>query len=499
MFPLTEFLRFLAGSSLAISVLLLFTWLVGKWTEKASAAFRHALWLTCFGGILLVLIGFLVPSRPQLNLLSEPELLISRPAPPPNIPSVQGSAQTFKHNRTVNSGRNLVLLGWILGFTLCLARFLHGLYNVSNMVRNACPATPVQLEMMQCIADAFDLKKAVSLVLVDQPITPMTWGWFKTRMLLPADAIDWSEERLELVLGHELAHVARRDFHVLLLVQLLCAFYWFNPLIWVARRHLVREREKACDDMVLKRGAVPSNYADHLLAIASGRPACGGAAGLCMSRISELEGRLLAILAPGSRRSTLSGSDWSRLGTLFVTLALPLATFSPWEQMEFTINPTRQVKLLDEKEIEELKRQGIDDAYVTSLHRAGYRDLTMKQILGLHKVMPEHASLEEVLRTGLQPLSPVADRSHICMRANQVIEHKVVKVEIEGLHYYAMASCSRMLLSFPSTRFSVDPYSGNAVSKATAIPAATADGVFVYYFENTRNLERYNEMIATAR
>ncbi len=87
-----------------------------------------------------------------------------------------------------------------------------------------------------------------------------------------------------------------------------CALYWFNPLAWLAARQMRRERERACDDLVLRAGARPSDYAAHLLQLARGFRSARvvSFATVSMARPSQLEGRLLSILDPSRRRSGLS-------------------------------------------------------------------------------------------------------------------------------------------------------------------------------------------------
>src|SRR6185436_10190982 len=113
---------------------------------------------------------------------------------------------------------------------------------------------------------------------------------------------------LRVVLLHELAHVRRRDCLWQWIMQLACAIYWFHPLIWIAAKRLQNERERACDDLVIAAGAKASDYAEHLLAIASGLQsnAFAAYAAIAMARRSALEGRLLAILEPGANRRRLT-------------------------------------------------------------------------------------------------------------------------------------------------------------------------------------------------
>ena len=59
---------------------------------------------------------------------------------------------------------------------------------------------------------------------------------------MPAGAALWTAARIESVLAHELAHVARRDWALQIAAQIVCAVYWFNPLIWMTPAPARRER-----------------------------------------------------------------------------------------------------------------------------------------------------------------------------------------------------------------------------------------------------------------
>ena len=128
---------------------------------------------------------------------------------------------------------------------------------------------------------------------------------------LPAEALNWSRERLRVVFLHELAHLRRCDAITLLITRATTAMYWFHPLAWSLERIARRECEQACDDLVLATGTRASEYADHLLSIAKDLPRHDPFASvtLAMSRRSQLEGRLLSILQIDARRDPGGGAD----------------------------------------------------------------------------------------------------------------------------------------------------------------------------------------------
>ena len=120
--------------------------------------------------------------------------------------------------------------------------------------------------------------------------------------MMPPSAALWTVEARQAALVHELTHIRRADRRTQALAQLACGIYWFNPLVWYAAAGLSRERERACDDEVLRFGAKPSAYATLLLDLAR-KPGSlwTPATALSMARRSAIEGRLLSILADAGR------------------------------------------------------------------------------------------------------------------------------------------------------------------------------------------------------
>ena len=91
----------------------------------------------------------------------------------------------------------------------------------------------------------------------------MLGGFFRPTLVIPADRLG---EGAAPVMLHELMHYRAGDLWFGLLFRLLCAVYWFNPVLWLCFRLMCRDEELACDERVLDTELVsPSDYADALL------------------------------------------------------------------------------------------------------------------------------------------------------------------------------------------------------------------------------------------
>ncbi|HET9447256.1 MAG TPA: M56 family metallopeptidase, partial [Steroidobacteraceae bacterium] len=124
-------------------------------------------------------------------------------------------------------------------------------------------------------------------------------------LLLPSAGNAWPEAARYAALVHELAHIQRRDALSALISRLACVLHWYNPLVWLAARHVRNLQERACDDAVLCAGAMPSDYAQFLLDVAadtSGMPRPASMA-IGMAHGSSFRARIVAILDPRASRS----------------------------------------------------------------------------------------------------------------------------------------------------------------------------------------------------
>lgn len=324
---------FLIAIALKSCAVLIAAWLVALFLWRRSAAVRHLVWTAAFAALLILPV--LSMSLPALRVPVSQDFFpvkvtFQTVATPPsdalNLPSRAPhiSATRAKPKPWFPNWRMSLFFIWSLGTALSFGQMLVSWAAIRSIRRTARVLT---LPEFSSSAADLGIKGNVALLEAGPGRMPMTFGLFRSRIFIPADAFEWSEERRRMVILHELAHVRRRDCLTHLLARLAVGLYWWNPLAWFGWREFLKERERAADDLVLNLGARPSEYANHLLEIASGMhltPTAGFAA-VAMARRSQLEARLLAILDNTRNRKAARHAAAIMAAALAVGIAAPLA------------------------------------------------------------------------------------------------------------------------------------------------------------------------------
>ncbi len=168
-------------------------------------------------------------------------------------------------------------------------------------------------------------------------LEPGIVGIFRPVLLLPAGIDEQlTPAQLRAVVAHELCHVARRDNLTSAMHMVVEAVFWFHPLVWWVGARLVDERERACDEHVLRVCGAPGTYAESILNVCrlyvESRLACvSGVRGLASPKGffggggSHLKKRIGAIVA-GRVGGDLSGGRKAMLAlAAAVALAAPIA------------------------------------------------------------------------------------------------------------------------------------------------------------------------------
>jgi beta-lactamase regulating signal transducer with metallopeptidase domain len=284
-----------------------------------SAAMRHLVWLGAISGLLLLpLIAVTMPDLPIAVLpeaAAQPTALTATGVATGDLPQ---AGQPPSTPTDVIMTVYLAIAAGMLAMLLSAHRTLLAIW------QSASPAGSEWSEPLSSAAADLRLRQSVELRLAPGSVMPMTWGTRLPKILLPAEAEDWTLARRRFVLLHEIAHVRRRDSLTQAAAVIVRALYWFHPGAWFAAQQLQLEQELAADDLALGAGAQADAYARNLLELACAFCLPAPA----MARRSQLEQRLTAIIRPARRRAPGMGFGAAALSLILAATWLS-ATVTP--------------------------------------------------------------------------------------------------------------------------------------------------------------------------
>jgi len=239
----------------------------------------------------------------------------------------QGSVPTLV---TTPDWSRLAFMTWAAGAAISLSTLLFGALWLTWLGSRATPAGNRWQAAEQLVRSQLGIPRAVRVLVTNHPALLVTWGAIAPVILLPRDAPGWSDDRIRLVLAHEMAHLVRRDWMIQLFAEMARAINWFNPLFWLACARLRRESEYACDDIVLDLGIGGTSYASHLIDLARTFSVHGRTwlPAPSIARPSTLERRVRAMLNPQLNRRPVSMLRRAALAIALLALALPIAAAS---------------------------------------------------------------------------------------------------------------------------------------------------------------------------
>jgi len=206
-------------------------------------------------------------------------------------------------------GPGLIAGIWAAGCAVAFAVWAVRWRRARAAVRSATPLdTGREVDILRRLEASFGRRRPMAIRASDATIEPGVLGVFRPVLLWPRSMSEHlSDDQIETILIHELSHVRRRDNLTAIVHMLVEALCWFHPLVWWVGMKLVDERERACDEDVVRMGRDRQVYAESLLKTCQ---FCVGAPVTCMAGVtgSDLKRRVTAIMAApvGTRLSVVA-------------------------------------------------------------------------------------------------------------------------------------------------------------------------------------------------
>ena len=239
--------------------------------KNGPARYRHTLWVVAliasFGVPLLTATRFVPASSVQVIANGSTPVQVTAATTPSEDSGIDHlvTRRTKPVNTTARSAQYLMLAYVLVVFlrAVTLVRFWRRKEKLRRSVTRTGLSPEIELVAQRCRgifgADATVTRSNKARV-------PYTIGARRPLILLPAAFCSGADEsQLLSVIGHEMAHVARRDFLSNLICELISLPIAFHPLTYVIKKQIDRTRELACDELVTTKVLAPRVYARSLL------------------------------------------------------------------------------------------------------------------------------------------------------------------------------------------------------------------------------------------
>jgi hypothetical protein len=288
--------------------------------------------------------------------------------------------------------------------------------------RQSTVVNPRVLEICHTLQDRFGLKRAIAYCECKWLQAPAVIGWFRPVVFLPVSALTGlSEEQLEAVIAHELAHIQRLDPFVNVFQVCVETLLFYHPAIWWLNKKIRAEREHCCDDMAVALCGNAVEYARALTLMEQWRSAPVFAMAANRGPLTERIVRVLGLktFGAGMRGIGLTSSVLCLAAALVAgnallgmahprrvqadSQAVPSANSSQQPAAKSTPTAKPSPSHPQSSEPTAVNSSSAASSYIDAMKAAGLGDLTVDQLIAMkiQDVTPEY--VRELHEQGLHP------------------------------------------------------------------------------------------------
>ena len=405
---------------------------------------------------------FLTPSGATMPASSSP--IASEKAPDASNVALRPSVGFLPFSPSLDALPWLVE-AWLLGVAFFSLRSAGGFLLLERERRKKSGTVGARvLAMCQTLQSQLGLERTIRYCECRWLQTPAVIGWFRPIVLLPVTALTGlSEDQLQSVIVHELAHIQRLDPFVNVFQICVETLLFYHPAVWWLNMRIRSEREHCCDDAAISFCGNPVEYARALTLMEEWRsaPALAMAANrgplsdrifrvlglkstgagtrgigltgglLCLTVALVAGNALLGIAYPKPIVHARTGLAWAAAATAQSASAPPAgpepaAKPAPARAQASATQPAPSVSYIDG-----MKAAGLGDLTVEQLIAMKIQGVTPEYVRGLHE-QGLHPNADEVVGMRIQGVTPeyIRDLSGLGLNPNA---DQIVAMKIQGV------------------------------------------------------------------
>src|SRR5215212_691320 len=324
---------------------------LGSWLlRNSSVRYRHCVWAAA------LCLAFLVPAFTSWRMLldSTPQTVSAvtfvtespTPLSQETAPGLSGWAtalpSSFQLNRTVAFVLIVIYFGFLFFSAFKLIKAWQTTRSIRHRATEIEPNDSVAEVVRRCEIEFGTRDGSVRVFRSETLPVPVTTGLFHPVIILPESLLhEGNVDLLTSAIAHEFIHVARRDYVLNLIYELLFVPISFHPAAALLRRRVRETRELCCDELVAERILNAEVYARSLVKLASSAPPLRRLSVTTTVGIADadiLEARIMSLL-----KKPVLNTRWKKLLLMAVSLLLvvPCVAAAAFA-MRFEIDATTQ-------------------------------------------------------------------------------------------------------------------------------------------------------------
>jgi beta-lactamase regulating signal transducer with metallopeptidase domain len=364
-----------------------------SWLLRNSVArYHHWLWVTA------LCLAFLVPALTSSRALVD--VFASMQTVNTDLPRDGVRAVPFEFTQDIPATpvSSAFQLNQSLGWALLLLFGAFLVYRIVKLVQawrttrsikraavELGPEPKIEEIIQNCERELGTRAREVRVMRSETLPVPVTIGLFRPLIILPESLLrEGNAELLTSAIGHEFIHVARHDYLLNFIYELLFVPISFHPAAALLRRRVRQTRELCCDELVAERILNPEVYARSLVRLASTAPPLRRLSVTTTVGIADadiLEARIMSLLKKPELKTR-----WKKLWLVAVSLLLLVPSFAaavfaarfevepivqdPAQQQERETKMREKIRMRDGAVTDEMKeRKASDPEFRTQMDR----------------------------------------------------------------------------------------------------------------------------------
>lgn len=346
----------------------------GSWLLRNSVArYRHWLWASA------LCLAFFVPaftaSQTLLDTVAQSNTSLTFETIPPlvteTVPVVTTATTSLPGTFRLSQTLGFALLAVYFGFLLYRIFKLIQAWQTTRSIRHSAveldPDARIAEIIRRCELEIGTRSRKVKVFRSETLPVPVTIGLFHPAIILPEPLLrEGNVELLTSAIAHEFIHVARQDYLLNFIYEVLFVPISFHPAAALLRRRVKQTRELCCDELVAERILNAEVYARSLVRLASSAPPLRRLSVTTTVGIADadiLEARIMSLL----RKPELN-TRWKKLLLVAVSLLLlvPCVAAATYA-MRFDVDTNAQDPAMQDKEgkqkekVEMRRREGREE------------------------------------------------------------------------------------------------------------------------------------------